>query len=330
MKKILSFFITIVLIFQTSCSNNIQKYTETRFQMGTVVQITLFDKSEKNAQVLMDSAFAEIDRIASLFYEKNPNSQIYKFNNREINKPVKMPEEILNLVARGNHVSDKTYGAFDITIRSILNLYSLKPEKIHIPDSTEIITTLPFVDYTNLIIDHKNKTISSKILESKLAVGGIVKGYAVDKAIEKISKFNNHGILINAGGDLRATPRYDKKKWTIGIQDPRNTDNIIHIIGISEGAVTTSGDYEQFVMRDGKRIHHIIDPRTGFSADLTQSVTMIAPNAELADCLATGIFVLGAENGLKAIKSFPECECYIIDNHGKTFQTDNFQEYIIQ
>lgn len=301
----------------------------TRFAMGTIIEITVLDTSELKANEAIGEAFNEILRIASLFYEGNPRSPLYTFNNRK-NNETSMPVEILELIQRSLNISEKTNGAFDITVGVLLSLYRFSGDSLVPPDSSSVKDLLPYVGYKNLTTNFEKSTLTTIYSKARITTGGIAKGYAVDRAIDILLARGVAGALVNAGGDLRVIPRKDGKLWRVGIQNPRKENDIIDVIEISNGAVTTSGDYQKYYFYKNRRIHHLLNPKTGFPADSCQSVTVIAPITELADALATGLFVAGVTAGLDIIKKYPNCEALWVRADGKTFMSRGFPIYLCQ
>lgn len=321
----LIFILLLILVLFSVCSpkSKLQSYQVTRFAMGTVIEITVLDDSEKHAYESIDAAFEEISRIGSLFYEGNPESPLYEFSHRTSNN-VRMPNEVLRLIQRGLKISELTDGCFDMTVGIILPLYNFKTESPAPPALEEIDALLPYVDYRSLNVDLERSVLMSASPKTMLTTGGIAKGYGVDRAIAILKDKGVKGALVNAGGDLRALPRGDGKKWRVGIQDPRNFKKMLKIIEIDSGAVITSGDYQKYFIYKGKRYHHLINPKTGLPADSCQSVTILAPTAEMADALATGIFVAGVSKGLEILNSLPDCDLLIVRYDGKFFSTADF------
>jgi len=321
----LIFILPIFLFFISTCSpkSKLQSYHVTRFAMGTMIEITVLDNSEKHAYESIDTAFEEINRIGSLFYEGNPESPLYEFSHRTSNN-VPMPNEVLRLIQRGLKISELTDGCFDMTVGIILPLYNFKTESPAPPALEEINELLSHVDYQSLNVDLERGVLMSNSSKTMLTTGGIAKGYGVDRAIEILKDKGVKGALVNAGGDLRAIPRGDGKKWRVGIQDPRDLKKMLKIIEIDSGAVITSGDYQKYFIYNGKRYHHLINPKTGLPADSCQSVTILAPTAEMADAFATGIFVAGVSKGLEILNSLPDCDGLIVRYDGKLFSTAEF------
>ncbi|MBU4446014.1 MAG: FAD:protein FMN transferase [Candidatus Marinimicrobia bacterium] len=321
----LIFILLLILVLFSVCSpkSKLQSYQVTRFAMGTVIEITVLDDSEKHAYESIDAAFEEISRIGSLFYEGNPESPLYEFSHRTSNN-VRMPNEVLRLIQRGLKISELTDGCFDMTVGIILPLYNFKTESPAPPALEEIDALLPYVDYRSLNVDLECGVLISASPKTMLTTGGIAKGYGVDRAIAILKDKGVKGALVNAGGDLRALPRGDGKKWRVGIQDPRDLEKMLKIIEVDSGAVITSGDYQKYFFYNGKRYHHLINPKTGLPADSCQSVTILAPTAEMADALATGIFVAGVSKGLEILNSLPDCDGLIVRYDGKFFSTADF------
>jgi len=319
------FFVIILFLF-TACTPRLQKFSETRFKMGTVVQITLFEKESKEAQKQIDKAFAEIDRIADLFWEGNPESEIYRFNHRQ-SDTVTVSAEVVSLISRAKQISKNTTGAFDMTVGTLKNLYNFTKGEEKIPTLQEIEETLKYTGFQHLKTDLRENLLISDNQEFMIITGAIVKGYAAQRALQIILKENSYGVLVNAGGDIAASRRYDGKKWVVGVQNPLQRNGLLGTISVSEGAVVTSGDYEQFSIINGQRYHHIINPKTGHSADKSHAATVIADNAELADALATGLFVLGADEGMAVLEKYPQVECLWVDTEGKIIQSEGFDDY---
>ncbi|MFP4546826.1 MAG: FAD:protein FMN transferase [Fidelibacterota bacterium] len=322
---IISLIILSITLF--NCNGGIQKYSETRFKMGTVVQITVFEKDKETAYQQINRGFAEIDRIADKFWEGDPASEIYKFNHRSSDS-VAVSSEVAALLSRAAQLSKNTGGAFDMTVGTLKNLYNFKKGEEKVPDTATVKQTLRHIGYDKLIINLEKNLLITDNQSFQILTGAIVKGYAAERAARVMAKNNKFGILINAGGDIRATKRWDDKKWIVGIQDPKEKGRLFGTVSIHEGAVVTSGDYEQYSVINGRRYHHIINPLTGFSAGQSHATTVIAPNAELADALATGLFVLGPDKGLKILEKYPDVECLWVDWDGNIIQSEGFKNFM--
>jgi len=324
-------YLIVILLACSACRTkpDLREYKSTRFAMGTVIEITVLDTSETRALQAIDDAFTEIQRIAGLFYEGNPSSPVYQFNHRT-QPACELPPEVLGLVQRGIDLSRLTCGAFDMTVGVLLPLYDFKARNPQPPADSAIARRLPHVGYTKLTIDPNRHILASSDPRTMLAVGAIAKGYGVDQAIAVLERQGVAGAIVNAGGDLRVIPRIDGQPWRIGIQHPRRSGEILRVLAIRNGAVTTSGDYEKYFIHDGRRIHHLIDPQTGRPAANCQAVTVIAPTAEMADALATGLFVLGAEKGPDILNQVEGCAALWVNPDGQTVMSPGFEAYTIK
>lgn len=328
-KRISGVVLLSVMLALVGCNSEttLTTYKTTHFALGTVIEITVLDDSESHANAAIDAAIAEIERIGTLFYEGNPESPFYRFNHRKGDR-VQMPPEILDLIQRGLEISEITDGGFDMTVGALLELWDFRSEHPHLPTEDQIKAALSCVDYRRLSVDQERRLLIAQSPETALTTGGIAKGYAVDRAIEILARQSVKGALVNAGGDLRVLPRGDKKKWRVGIQNPRNPNELLMIVELDSGAVVTSGDYQKYFMIDGKRYHHILNPKNGYPADSCQSVTVIAPTTEKADALATGIFVTGPQKGLQIVQKMPSTEVLIVRSDGKLIQSPGWVDFV--
>ena len=323
--------LSFILIIFSNCQdkNALREVKSTRMAMGTIIEITVLHSTESKANEAMEAAFAEINRIGKEFYEGNPESEFYQFNHRTTDV-VSFDDEKLALVRQAVDMSQKTAGAFDITAATLFPLYRFHGDSLRPPRQKDIDRLLPYVGYSYLQIDIVKHTLGAPNRVTAIGTGGIAKGYAVDRAIDILIDDEVTGAIVNAGGDLRVLPRRDGKAWRVGIQDPRNLNSILKILEVYDGAVVTSGDYQKFFIYEGKRYHHILNPQTGTPADSCRSVTVIAPTAEQADAMATGLFINGPEWGLAHFDRFPGCDALWIRHDGKIFMTDGFQQHLSQ
>ena len=239
-----------------------------------------------------------------------------------------MPEELVGIIERGIAYGWLTSGAFDITWRGMGRLWTFGDD-FRVPEENEIREAVGRVDFRKVVID--GNTVFLPDPEMAIGLGGIAKGYAIDRAGLKIRQAGISNFLVDGGGDILAVGRINGRPWLVGIRDPRGDRlDLLRTLSISGGAVVTSGDYERFKIVDGRRYHHIIDPRTGFPADKCRSVTVFAPEAEKADVLATAVFVLGPEEGLKLIQQAGDAETLIVDSSGEIFMSEGFNALIAE
>jgi len=294
--------------------------------MGSGFQITVVVKDSTEANRVLDLAISEISRIEKLISSWDPNSETSEINKNAGIKAVKVSTELYNLIERAIGLSGLTDGAFDISYASMDKIWKFDGSMKKMPSNEEIKSSVAKVGFQKIILDSRNKTVFLKEKGMKIGFGAIGKGYAADMAKALLVKNNIKAGIINASGDMNTWGRQPNgNEWTVAITNPLNKTKAAAVLPISKGAVVTSGNYEKFVQFDGIRYAHIIDPRTGYPATGILSVTVFAPKAELADALATSVFVMGIETGLNRINQLPKVECVIIDQKGKVFTSDNIE-----
>ncbi|MDD5772872.1 MAG: FAD:protein FMN transferase [bacterium] len=317
-------FIIFFVLLNVSCGKY-KKTEETKFIMGTIVNVKIYQTDEGKAKTVIKKAFDEMERVDRVFSNFKEDSFISKIN-RNSGTWVEVPEEVVELIERSLKYSALTDGAFDISIAPIVDLWGFGPAKKHyIPTEKEISDTLPLVNYKNIEIDKEKNRIKIKT-GMRLEPGGIAKIYALERAVKVIKESGIKTALVNAGGDIYALGEKQKgEPFKIGIQHPRNDEEILVNLKVSDAAIITSGDYENYFIENDKRYHHIFDPKTGHSGNLCQSVTIVSKDMSIP---STGIFVLGPEKGIKLVESIPGAECLIVDSSGKIFKSKGFDKYI--
>ncbi len=291
------------------------KVKKTTFLMGTFVEITVWDKDKTKADKSIESAFSkikEIERIASVFKQESEVSILNQQGR------AKVSSGMYSLLEKACQVGNLTRGAFDITIAPLSILWKEKIAKEEIPCEQKISSLQKLVNYKNIVFGD-DKEIYFKKKGTVVDLGGIAKGYAIDRAILVLKKHKIRNALINAGGDVFVLGKDNTEKWSVALQNPRLKEEILGTINLENKAIFTSGDYERFFEKKGIRYHHIINPLTGYPVEECISATVITDNSALADGLATGILVLGSGGGMKLIEDLPDVEGIIIDNTGKIF-----------
>lgn len=321
-----NFFALILLLI--SCTSFAQPSTkkEVKLLMGSRFELVAIHKNKQTRDEAIHSARTEIERIEALISSWSPNSETSKINTSAGNQPVKVSEELFNLIERTIKISDLTNGAFDISFSSLDPIWIFNGRTISPPDSAQIKTSVEIVNYKNIVLDRNKLTVFLKEKGMKIGFGAIGKGYAANRA-KKVML--DHGIehgLINAGGDMIAWGRQENGNlWQIGIADPEKDKEFIAWLNIDNISVVTSGNYEKYVIIDGKKLGHIINPKTGWPVEGIRSVTLVSPDAELSDALATSVFVLGIEDGLSLVNRLKNVECLIIDDLNKIWTSDNLE-----
>ncbi|WP_237332487.1 FAD:protein FMN transferase [Zobellia amurskyensis] len=316
-----------LLFFLLSLSVSAQgTFTRTLKLMGSRFDITVTAKDSAEGNKNIDLAVAEISRIEDLISSWNPNSQTSEINRNAGKNPVKVSYELYNLIERAISLSTLTDGAFDISYASMDKIWVFDGSVTQMPNTADIQSSVVKVGFQNIVLDSKNSTVFLKEEGMKIGFGAIGKGYAADKAKALLIEKGVTAGIINASGDMNTWGRQSNgEPWKVAITNPMDKNKVFALLPITQGAVVTSGDYEKFVTLDGKRYSHIIDPRTGFPSTGIISVTVFAPKAELADALATSVFVMGKEVGLNRINQMPQIECIIIDDQGNISTSEHIE-----
>ena len=320
-----SLITSFIILFSVVCSAQ-QPYKRKLKLMGSRFDVTVVAKDSIEGNKYIDTAVAEITRIEKLISSWDANSQTSDINRNAGKKPVTVDSELFDLIERAIGISKLTDGAFDISYASMDRIWQFDGSMTVMPSKEEITASVSKVGYQNITLDKENSTVFLKLEGMKIGFGAIGKGYAADKAKDLlISKGVTSGI-INASGDMNTWGKQPNgKEWKVAITNPMDKNKVFALLPITNGAVVTSGNYEKFVNFNGKRYTHIIDPRTGYPSSGIISVTVFAPKAELADALATSVFVMGKEAGLDRINQLPKIECIIIDDKGNITKSQNIE-----
>ncbi|WP_237421145.1 FAD:protein FMN transferase [Flavobacterium sp. Sd200] len=292
--------------------------------MGSRFDITIVAETKESAEAYIDTTIAEITRIENLISDWKQDTQISEVNRNAGIKPVKVDKEVFDLAERALQLSKITDGAFDISFAAMDRIWKFDGSMTAMPTEEAIKKSVEKVGYQNIILNKEEQTIFLQKEGMKIGFGALGEGYAADRVREMmIAKGINAGI-VNGSGDMNTWgSQPDGKPWTVGITNPIDKNKTFAIIPLKESAVVTSGSYEKFVMFNGKRYAHIINPKTGYPASGLCSVTIFGTSAEMANGLSTSIMVLGKDEGLKLLKQFPDLRCIMVTDKGKIFSTDN-------
>ncbi len=295
--------------------------------MGNRFTISVVSDDVAWAETQIECAIAEISRIEKLLTTFSDDSQTNQINANAGIKPVKVDKEVFELIRRSIKISDLTDGAFDITYGSIdKRFWNFDKEMTSLPDAETAKETVKLIDYKNVILDAENLTVFLRKEGMRIGFGGIGKGYAAEQAKNVLIHNGVKSGIVNAAGDLITWGNQPNgKPWTISIADPNAENEAFSYLEISGMAVATSGNYEKFVIIDGKKYSHTIDPKTGFPISGIKSVTIICPNAEIADAMATPITVMGVAAGLNLINQMQQIACIIIDDDNNIFTSNNIK-----
>ncbi len=295
-----------------------------KFLMGTTVETDVQGPDIIACKKALFLAYQEMERVENLLSFHKPASEISKINRAAGTVPVKVSEETFAMVKRAKAYSQKFDGLFDVTIGAISQLWGFNDDKdINIPADSTLARLLPMVNYRWIDLNDRDTTVYLSKKGMKIDLGGIAKGYAIDRGVFVLKENHINQFFLNAGGDIYTSGKKDgQSNWRVGVKHPRQLDRLIAKFELSDYAVATSGDYERYAIIDGKRYHHILDPRNGFPSKECQSVTVLAPTAEEADATATYLFVLGFAH-LNAIHS-ADRPFLIVDGNGEIHDSDSF------
>lgn len=293
--------------------------------MGNNFEISVVAHDELWALEKIDLAVKEIQRIEQLLTTYNDQSETNLINQNAGLKPVKVSAETLQLIQRSLRISEITQGAFDISYGSVdKSLWNFDTKMQSLPDSATAKKMVRLINYRNIIVNTDDSTVFLREKGMRIGFGGIGKGYAAERAKYILKKEGIEAGIVNASGDL-ATWGYqpDGTAWTIGIVNPNFANSIFSYMNVTDMAIATSGNYEKFIMIGGKKYSHTINPRTGLPVTGIKSVTIISPNAEIADAMATPVTIMGIEAGLAMINQIKQIEAIIIDDNDHLFTSSN-------
>jgi thiamine biosynthesis lipoprotein len=293
--------------------------------MGNNFDITVVARDQQWANERIENAIREIKRIETLLTTFSDDSETSRINNAAGITAVKISKEVYQLIERSNRISAVTDGAFDISYGSLdKSLWNFDRSMTKLPDSKTARQMVSLINYRNIELNPQESTVFLKQKGMRIGFGGIGKGYAADMAKSIMLKEGVESGIINASGDMVTWGNQSNgKSWTIGIADPDNEQLPFSYLNISNAAIATSGNYEKYVLIDGKKYSHTINPKTGLPVTGIKSVTIITANAELADAMATPVTVMGIRAGLNLVNQMQQIECIIIDDNNKIYTSKN-------
>ncbi|PIQ50245.1 MAG: thiamine biosynthesis protein ApbE [Cytophagales bacterium CG12_big_fil_rev_8_21_14_0_65_40_12] len=322
MNKLLVF--TLLMASSFGLNAQLQRHNKVLKLMGSRFEITAYHEDPATAWNAINAGIAEITRIENLISSWDPNSQTSEVNSNAGIKPVIVDQELFDLITRSMRISKLTDGAFDISFASMDKIWKFDGSMKAMPSPSEIATAASKIGFEKIELNAETKSVFLKEAGMKIGFGAIGKGYAAQKAKEKMESMGIKSGVVNASGDLIAWGKATNgDDFRIAIADPKNKEEILCWLNATNTSIVTSGNYEKFVMFDDIRYAHIIDPRTGYPTTGLKSVTIICANPELADALATSVFVLGQEKGLKLINQLKGIECLMITDNDELIGSDN-------
>ena len=293
--------------------------------MGNRFEITVVGHDEAWAGERIAIGVQEIKRVEKLLTTFNDSSETNQVNAAAGITPVQVSEETFRLIQRSIRISDITQGAFDISYGSVdKSLWNFDASMTKLPDEKTARRMVRLINYRNILLDEKEKTVFLKEPGMRIGFGGIGKGYAAEMAKRVMRAAGVQNGIVNASGDLTCWgTQPDGQPWTIGIVNPNLKEKIFSYMSVTDMAVATSGNYEKFVLINGKKYSHTINPRTGLPVSGIKSVTIITPNAEIADAMATPVTIMGIKAGLDMINQVKDIEAIVIDDNDIIYTSNN-------
>ena len=291
---------------------------KTTLLMGGRFDITVIAKDSLTAVQSIDTIITEITRIENLISDWKPTSQVSEVNQNAGISPIKVDREVFELTQRAIKLSKLTNGAFDISFAAMDKIWKFDGSMTTMPTKEAILKSVEKVGYKNIILDSIQSTIFLKLKGMKIGFGALGEGYATDRCRDIMLAKGLKSGIVNASGDMTTWGKQSNgKDWNIGITNPFHPDDVFAVVPLNEGALTTSGSYEKFVILNGRRFSHIINPATGYPATGLCSVTVFGPKAEIANGFSTSLMVMGRKAGIDLINKYSDYSCVMITDGGK-------------
>ncbi|MDF1821903.1 MAG: FAD:protein FMN transferase [Alcanivoracaceae bacterium] len=309
-----------VMLLMTSATSVAQWASDQWDVMGTRAHVEFWEPDGERATRLIDAVHAEFDRLNALLSPWIPDSDIARINSSTPAAPVTVSAECYRLLETALGYSTLTDGAFDITFAGVGSLYDYRAGVQ--PDAGTVASALPKISYTSLELLPDDRVRFARD-GMKVDLGGIAKGYAIDRAIQLLRQAGIEHAWVSLGGDSYVLGDRRGRLWQVGIRHPRDETDVAITLPAEDVAISTSGDYERYFMAGGERVHHILNPATGRPAGELASVTIIAAEGIQADALSTSVFILGVEKGLTLVNALDDVSAIIIDRQGNVSYSDD-------
>jgi thiamine biosynthesis lipoprotein len=303
-----------------------------RASMGSELRLTAWSADETGAVAAFDAVFREFDRLEDLMSVWREGSDILRLNAAAGAQPVPVSRDVRDALTIARQVSEWTDGKFDVTFGVLSGLWKFdyQDKDGRVPDRTDVLKRLPLIDYRDLEVDERAGTAFLKRKGMRVNLGGIGKGYAVDRAVEILRRRGLQDFMVQAGGDMYVAGRRGARPWRLGIRDPRGpADRSFATLDLSNGTLSTSGDYERFFIANGRRYSHILDLATGEPARECRSVTLVTNRAVIADALAKGVFILGPVAGMRLIERLPDVEGVIVSSRNEVLVSSGLAHRLV-
>lgn len=298
---------------QTAISTAPVSVHEQRPLMGTLVDITLEGADSARLAQALEVAYRDMTRLSDMMNHYSPDSVVSAVNLAAGVAPVPIPPELMRVLRMAQHVSERSQGAFDITVASIRG-WRFSNERRSMPTPDEITRQLPLVNHRDLVLDTRQGTAFLKRQGQRIDLGGIAKIYILDAGMHSLKQQGVRNAMINGGGDVLVMSDREHRPWKVGVRDPRAPEKLMGVLSLRNGIVASSGDYERYFEANGRRYHHILDPKTGYPTQGPHGVTLVSDSLERIDGLGAAIMVLGARAGRQLLQATPGLDGLIVDD----------------
>lgn len=292
--------------------------------MGTVVEISAEASDETALRAAVEAAYREMARLIDIMSHYDPKSVVTAINDAAGARPVRVPSELMEVLAMAQRLSARSSGAFDVTIGSLRG-WRFRPDDARLPSREEIAAQLGTVDYRKLQLDARARTAFLAERGMRIDLGGIAKLYIVRAGMRVLGRRGVTRAMVNGGGDVEVIAPEKGRPWRVGVRDPRAPDRLLGVVELTRGFVVSSGDYERYFVKDGKRYHHILDPRTGFPSAGPRGVTLVGTDLEAVNGVSVAIMVLGKDWGVRFLNATPGLDGLILDRDGPAWMSPGFR-----
>lgn len=307
------------LVLAGACGpRELEQHRDVRPLMGTVLEVSAEGPDREKLKAAVDAAYNEMARLSDMMNHYNPNSVVSAINHAAGHKPVATPPELMTVLRMAQRMSERSNGAFDVTIGTLSGWRFDKPNPA-IPTDAQIARQRPLVNYRNLVLDPGAGTAYLRNPGMRIDLGGIAKLFILDAGMRVLTQHGIEHAMVNGGGDVAVLGTIQGHPWRVGIRDPRAPEKLLAVLELTRGFVASSGDYERFAVKGGKRLHHIIDPRSGRPSEGPHGVTIVSEDLEQANGLSAAVMVLGADAGRELIRQSAALEGLIVDRDGSVW-----------
>jgi thiamine biosynthesis lipoprotein len=279
--------------------------------MGTVVEVSVEGGDAEALKRAVDAAYREMGRLSDMMNHYHPDSVVSAINNAAGRQPVAAPPELMRVLEMARRASESSHGAFDITVGSVRG-WRFNPQNPATPTPEQVRAQLPLVDYRNVVLDEHAGTVFLKRRGMRIDLGGIAKLPILDAGMRVLREHGIEHAMINGGGDVEVLGTTQGHPWRVGIRNPRAPEKLLAVLEVTSGFVVSSGDYERYFMRGGKRYHHILDPRTGYPTHGPHGVTLVSDDLATVNGLSAAVMVMGEKDGAALIRSTAGLEGLIV------------------